>query len=133
MLKGKAPALNALADTVFAAGKCSWAIEYYDSILKELPSSLLKIIRCLLNSGESKRAMKLLQGIPEAPSLEFQETLLACLKEADPDSDRIPSLENHVLDLRVTAALGREAVARSSQLSGPPIVHGASEKEASET
>jgi len=132
MMKGKAPALNALADTVSAAGKCDWAVEYYEAIIKELPSSILKIVRCRLNAGESERAMSLLRTMPEAPSLEFQETLLECLKAADPESDRIPSLEHHVLDLRVTAALGREAVSRSSQLSGPPIVHGVSDNEASE-
>jgi len=133
MLKGKAPALNALADTVSAAGKCDWAVEYYEAISNELPSSLLKIVRCLLNSGEPERAMSLLRTLPEAPGLEFQEILLECLKMAEPDSERIPSLEHHVLDLRVAAALGREAVSRSSQLSGPPIVHGASDVEASET
>jgi hypothetical protein len=132
MLKGKAPALNALADTVSAAGKCAWAVEYYEAISNELPSSTLKIVRCLLNSGQSVEAMNLLRTMPEATSLEFQETLLECLKAADPESDRIPSLEHHVLDLRVTATLGREAVSRSSQLSGPPIVHGLSDNDASE-
>ncbi|MBI4965945.1 MAG: radical SAM protein [Desulfomonile tiedjei] len=129
MLNGKPAALNALADTVSAAGKCAWAAEYYEAISKELPSSLMKIVRCHLNLGESERAMKLLLTIPEGPSIEFQETLLECLKAAQSDSSRIPSLEHHVLNLRVTAALGREAVSRSSQLSGPPIVHGASEND----
>lgn len=133
MLEGKSTALNALADTVSAAGKCDWAVEYYEAISKELPSSILKIVRCLLNSGASNRAMRLLQTVPESPSLEFQETLLVCLQAVHPDSDRIPSLDRHVLDLRVAAALGREAVSRTSQMAGPPIVHGVSEDGAPKT
>ena len=128
MLKGKPTALNALADTLAASGKCGWAVEYYDDISRELPSSMLKKARCLLSTGESSRAMKLLLTIPEAGGLEFQETLLECLKTAEPDSDRIPSLDHHVLDLRVTAALGREAVSRPSGLLGMQIVHGVPEK-----
>ena len=73
---------------------------------------------------QPEEAMKLLQSIPEVADMEFQETLLQCLKVAQPDSARIPSLEHHVLDLRVNAALSRTAISKGGQYSGEPLVHG---------
>ena len=67
---------------------------------------------------QPEEAMKLLETLPEAADMEFQETLLQCLKVAQPDSTRIPSLEHHVLDLRVNAALSREAISKGGQYSG---------------
>jgi anaerobic magnesium-protoporphyrin IX monomethyl ester cyclase len=124
MLDGKPTALNALADALVAAGKYSWAVEYYKALSKDVPSAVLKQARCLLNMGESQEAMRIIEVVPESPDLEFQETLLECLKAARPDSDRIPSLEHRVLDLKITAALGREQISRGGQVSAAPLVHG---------
>lgn len=123
MLKGKPTALNALADTLMAAGKYSWALEYYKDLAEDVPSARLKQVRCLLNLERYEEAFRMMDGLPESPEQGFQETLLQCLKVAQPDSNRIPSLEHHVLNLRVNAALGRETASRG--VSGPaPVVHG---------
>ena len=124
LLSGKPTALNALADTLAASGKCEWAVEYYQALSDSLPSSVLKRVRCLLAMDEPDRAMKLLETTPETPDLEYQETLLACLKATHPDSNRIPSLEHHVLNLRIKAALARETAFRGGSSLMPPIVHG---------
>ncbi|HMK36959.1 MAG TPA: radical SAM protein [Desulfomonilaceae bacterium] len=124
MLDGKPTALNALADTLVAAGKCAWAMEYYKTLSREVPSTVLKQVRCLLNMGQSEAAMKMMEYVAESPDLEFQETLLACLKAARPDSNRIPSLEHHVLDLKVMAALGREQISKAGTVGAAPLVHG---------
>ncbi len=62
------------------SGKCEWALEYYQALSDSLPSSVLKRVRCLLSMEEPERAMKLLETTPETPDLEYQETLLGCLK-----------------------------------------------------
>lgn len=124
LLHGKPTALNALADTLVAAGKFAWAMEHYRSLSKEVPSTALKQIRCLLNMKQPEEALGLMETMPENSDLEFQETLLECLKAARPDSSRIPSLEHRVLNLKVTAALGREQIARPGTASSAPIVHG---------
>ncbi|MBI5569950.1 MAG: radical SAM protein [Desulfomonile tiedjei] len=123
-LAGKPTALNAFADTLVGSGKCGWALEYYQAISDSLPSSVLKRVRCLLSMGEPNRAARLLDTIQETPDLEFQETLLDCLKAARPDSSRIPSLEKNILNLRVNAAVSRETLARPGQVSIGPVVHG---------
>jgi anaerobic magnesium-protoporphyrin IX monomethyl ester cyclase len=132
LLSGKPTALNALADTVAASGKCPWAVEYYQALSDSLPSSVLKRVRCLLAMDEPERAMKLLETTPETPDLEYQETLLGCLKAAHPESNRIPSLEHHVLNLRIKAALSREAALRGGSSLAPPIVHGRQVEEPTE-
>ena len=124
LLFGKPPALNALADTLVNAGKCSWALEYYEALAGELPSVVLKKVRCFLTMDESDKAMRLLDELPEASNLEYRETLLECLKVARPDSPRIPSLDRHVMALRVKAALEREKMTKSLQHSSQPLVHG---------
>ncbi|MBI5251239.1 MAG: radical SAM protein [Desulfomonile tiedjei] len=126
MLKGKPTALNALADTLMAAGKYSWALEYYRELAEEVPSAWLKQVRCLLNLGRSEEALRIMDGIPESSEPAFQETLLQSLRVAQPDSSRIPSLEHHVLNIRVNAALSREMAARGSSAPAP-IVHGETE------
>lgn len=126
MLQGKPTALNAFAETLAGCGKYSWALEYYEALSADVPSTALKSVRCLLNMRESQRAMKLMDTFPEVPDQEYQETLLQCLKAARPDSRRIPSLEHHVLDLRVKSALTRETLSRASQFAVTPLVHGIS-------
>jgi hypothetical protein len=116
--------LNAFAETLVGCGKYSWALEYYEALAADVPSSILKSVRCLLNMGEPERAMKLMDTMPEIPDQEFQETLLQCLKAARPGSRRIPSLEHHVLDLRVKSALAKETLSKSLQSSVTPLVHG---------
>lgn len=129
MLDGKLTALNALADTLVGAGKSEWALEYYETLSADLPSTLLKTVRCLLNIGRWEEAYRLMEGLDETSGLEFQETLLQCLKAARPHSKRIPSLEHHVLDLRVNAALTRETASRVGQSAPPPLVHGFEEED----
>jgi anaerobic magnesium-protoporphyrin IX monomethyl ester cyclase len=124
LLSGKPTALNALADTLAGSGKCEWALEYYQALSDSLPSSVLKRVRCLLTMEEPQRAMKLLETTPETPDLEYQETLLGCLKAVHPESNRIPSLEHNVLNLRIKAALARETAIRAGSALTPPIVHG---------
>jgi len=65
-----------------------------------------------------------LEALPKGNGLEFQQVMLECLKKALPDSNRIPSLEHHVLDLRVEAALERETSPVPGAPSARPVVHG---------
>ena len=123
LLDGKPAALNALADTLAGTGKCSWALEYYYAMSESMRSSVLKRVQCLLRMEMPDEAMKLLETAPETPELQFQELLLECLKAARPESDRIPSLEHNVLELKIKAALDREAMMRSGN-APPPVVHG---------
>ncbi len=116
-------ALNALADTLVASGKCAWALEYYESMGNGVPSAVLKRVRCLLNIERANEATELLETIPESGDLEYQEILLACLKAVHSNSQRIPSLEHHVMDLRVAATLDREMLSKARQ-SRSPILHG---------
>jgi anaerobic magnesium-protoporphyrin IX monomethyl ester cyclase len=131
MLENQPKAVNALADTLVASGKCAWALEYHKSISDEVPSAVLKQVRCLLTLDRADEAMVLLESIPETPDLEFQETLLACLKATENNSKRIPSLEHHVMNLRVSASLDREVLSRSGS-SKSPIVHGIMETDVSD-
>lgn len=124
MLMGKPTALNAFAETLVGCGKYKWALKYYEALSEELPSSVLKKVRCLLNMGAITEATNLMDTVPESPEQEFQETLLQSLKAGRPDSGRIPSLEHHVLDLRVKAALSRETIGRTAHFSVSPLVHG---------
>ncbi len=123
-IKGKPTAINALADTMINAGKHEWALELFGYLSEDLPSTTLKRVRCLLQMREEQRAMTLINSLSEGTDLEFQETLLQTLKAARPASGRIPSLERHVLDLKVAAALGRELMTRGGPTFLPPVVHG---------
>ncbi len=123
LLDQKPAALNALADTLAGTGKCSWALEYYYAVSESMRSSVLKRVQCLLRMKMPEQAMKLLETVPETPELQFQEILLECLKAALPESDRIPSLEHNVLELKIKAALEREAMTRGGHVP-PPLVHG---------
>jgi len=129
LLEGKPTALNALADTLVAAGKCQWALKYYEALSAQVPSTALKRVRCLLNMNRPDQAIRVMEDAPESSGLEFQETLLECLKAARPESGRIPSLEHHVMDLRVKSSLEREMTSRSGQFSSQPLVHGYTEGE----
>jgi anaerobic magnesium-protoporphyrin IX monomethyl ester cyclase len=122
LLGGSPKALSAFADTLAGSGKCEWALEYYERISDSVPSALLKRVRCLLAMAEPERAMRVLEAAPERPDPAYRETLLECLEAARPGSDRIPSLDREVLDLRVKAALAREAA--PGRASATPIVHG---------
>ncbi len=132
LVQDKPTALNAFSDTLVRAGKCSWAMEYFEALSDNLPSSVLKRVRCLLSMGQVEQAMNLLEGIDQAPDLEFEETLLECLKASGRHPERIPSLEHHVMDLRVQAALGREMIARSPHPASEPVVHGDNEEDRSD-
>jgi len=124
LVQGKASALNALGDTLVAAGKSSWALEFYEAVATDEQSSVLKRVRSLIEMGEGEQAIDLLQSIPEGTGLEFQETMLERLKATGTNTNRIPSLEHHVLDLRVNATLERRALPGTARSERAPIVHG---------
>ncbi len=123
LVRGKPAALKALADTLAGSGKCSWALEFYHAVSESMRSSVLKRVQCLLDIGSHEEAMSLLETMSETSELQFQETLLQCLKAARPDSSRIPSLEHNVLELRIKAALERESMTRAAH-APQPVVHG---------
>jgi hypothetical protein len=122
LLDRKPAALNALADTLAGTGKFSWALGYYYAVSESIRSSVLKRVHCLLGMKKPDEAMKLLETVPETPDLQFQEMLLECLKAVRPESDRIPSLEHNVLELKIKASLDRESMRGGSSPS--PLVHG---------
>jgi radical SAM superfamily enzyme YgiQ (UPF0313 family) len=124
LLKGRPKAINALGEALIAAGKSSWALEFFESIATSEYASVIKRVRCLLSMDRPGEAFKLLQSVPEAPELEYQETLLECLKASGNNMERIPSLEHHILDLRVAVALERHSVAGAGVAGVPPLVHG---------
>jgi len=124
LLEGKQVAVNALADTLVGAGKYAWALELYRKIAQDLPSAKLKMVRCLLSMNQGRAAMDLLSTLPESPELDYQETLLECLKGVQENSGRIPSLEHHVLNQRVAATLARETSSGMGQSAPAPVVHG---------
>lgn len=124
MLTGRPPALKALSDILSKAGKCRWAVEYYDALVEETPSAQVKKAQCLLQLERHDEALDLIEGIPEGSDLEFQTTLLECLKKAGSDSKRIPSLEHRVLDLQIEAAIQRERFTKGMRGAVEPIVHG---------
>jgi anaerobic magnesium-protoporphyrin IX monomethyl ester cyclase len=124
LLEGKQVAVNALADTLVGAGKYSWALELYRSISDDLPSAKLKMVRCLLSMDKGPAALDLLRTLPESSELDYQETLLECLKAVQENYGRIPSLEHHVLDQRVAATLARESSSGMGQFGPQPLVHG---------
>lgn len=124
LIEGKQVALNALADTLVGAGKYSWALELYRKLADDLPSAKLKMVRCLLSMKRGDAAMDLLRTLPESVDLDYQETLLECLKAVRENSGRIPSLEHHVMDQRVAATLARESSSGMGQSASGPLVHG---------
>lgn len=124
LVSNKPPALRALADTLAAAGKYELAIDHYVDKSGTLASGVLKRVRLLLRLGRSQQAIKLLETIPESSDLEFQETMLDCLKAGQTDSGRIPSLERHVLDLKVKNALEKELLSKKGAGAYGPSIHG---------
>jgi hypothetical protein len=120
-LEGKLTALNALADTLIAAGKPAWALPYYEG-LSGIPSTSLKRVKCLLALNRADEALALIRSIPESQELDYQETFVQCLKAAEPDSHRIRPMEFRVMELRVKAALQKEVSSRRPPI--PVIVHG---------
>ena len=124
LLTNKPPALRALADTLAAAGKYELALDHYVDQSGNLVSGVLKRVRLLLRLGRSKQATKLLETLPESADLEFQETMLECLKAGGADPNRIPSLERHVLDLKVKSALEKEMLSRKGPSGYAPVIHG---------
>ncbi len=124
LVSDKPPALRALADTLAAAGKYELALDHYVDQSGNLVSGVLKRVRLLLKLNRPKQATKLLESIPESPDLEFQETMLECLKANDTDSSRIPSLEKHVLDLKIKNALEKELISKRGANLYKPSIHG---------
>lgn len=123
-LDGSQEALGALADTLAAAGKFKWALDYYGRLSDGGQAVVLKRARCLIAVEDAAAGLQVLKDLPEGSGLEFQQVLLECLKNAHPTSNRIPSLEHHVLDLRVEAALERETIPVSGAHLAKPVVHG---------
>ncbi len=124
LVADKPTALKALADTLTRAGKCAWAIGYYDRLSDEIPSSRIKKAQCLINTERYDEALTVMESIPDSPDSDYRQTLLECLKRARPTDADIPALEHNVMNMRVQAALDRDRIPRSGGSSAPPIVHG---------
>lgn len=127
LLDGKHSALSALGDTLAAAGKHDSALEYYERAASNKPASVLKRARCLLGMGRGREALDLMSSAPEAPDLDFQETLLQCLKAVNTDTKRIPSLERRVMDLKIEASLSKSGMMVGKGHSATPVIHGYNE------
>ncbi len=123
-LKNNASALSALGDTLVNAGKFDLALEFYNQAATDKLGSVIKRCRCLLGMGKAQEALDLIESTPESPDLDFQETLLQCLKSVNNDTRRIPSLERRVMDLRIEAALSKPGSAGGVGQSQGPVVHG---------
>lgn len=123
-LEGKPSAVSALGDTLAAAGKFDSALEYYEDVASDQPQSVLKRVRCLLGMGRGQEALDLIGAIPESPDLDFQETLLQCLKQVNGDTRRIPSLEHRVMDLKIEAALSKAGMMGAKGQTPSPVIHG---------
>ncbi|MGC8602449.1 MAG: radical SAM protein [Desulfomonilaceae bacterium] len=126
LLLGKPHALNAIADTLRASGKFDLALKYYEAIGAAAPSSLLKRVRTLLKMGRPTEAYELLKRAPQSQDLDYQEALYECLKYEIPDSPELSLIANHLMDLKVMAALDRESLPRPGKRYLKAIVHGAS-------
>lgn len=123
-LQNNASALSALGDTLVNAGKFDIALELYKQVASDKPGSMIKRCRCLLGMGKAQEALDLIESKAESPDLDFQETLLQCLKSVNNDTRRIPSLERRVMDLRIEAALSKPVASGGMGRSQGPIVHG---------
>ena len=126
LLLGKPHALNAIADTLAASGKFDLALKYYEAIGAAVPSSLLKRVRILLKMELPAEAYELLKRAPHSQDLDYQEALFECLKFATPESPKLSSLGDQVLNLKVRAAIERESLPKPGKRYPKPIVHGAS-------
>jgi anaerobic magnesium-protoporphyrin IX monomethyl ester cyclase len=125
LLEDKPSALNAFADTLAASGKCSWALDYFDALPGFIATKVLKKARCLLRLERYDQGLALLESVPEAPDLEFQQTLLELLKKVRPNSVRIQRLNNKVNHMRVEQYIGRASSIRQQGGFNPePLVHG---------
>jgi len=131
-------ALNALGDMLCSAARYSLgpdvlysreryleAANYYGKANSNQPDTLIKKASSLLLGGETDKALRILNSMPERRSLPFQELLLECLKVVEPTSKRIRSLDRHVLDLKVEATLDNETMDQTDPSAIQPVVHGA--------
>ena len=99
-------------------------MEYFEILSDDLPSSVVKRVRCLLGMGQVEQATNLLYATDYSSDLQFQEIMLECLKASGRRLERIPSLDHHVMDLRVETALRTEMIARTPHFAAAPVVHG---------
>ncbi len=126
LISGKIHALNAVADTLAGSGKFDQALKYYEAIGPAIHSNILKRARILLKLDKPEQAYSLLKSSPQSQDFDFQETLFDCLKTKSSDSANLSALENHVMNLKMLAALDREALPKPGKRPPKPIVHGAS-------
>ncbi len=126
LISGKIHALNAVADTLAGSGKFDQALKYYEAIGPAIHSNILKRARILLKLDKPQQAYNLLKRAPQSQDSDFQETLFECLKTESSDKANLSALENHVMNLKVLAALDRESLPRPGKRPPKPIVHGAS-------
>jgi radical SAM superfamily enzyme YgiQ (UPF0313 family) len=124
LVKGKPTALKALADTLAGSGRFEWALEYYAQLSEQMPSTLIKQAKCMLNLDRPQEALKLLETVSDDRDLEYQQTLLTSLVRATPRSHRIQPLWKQVMNQRVDLALERERMPRQGQGAFAPVVHG---------
>lgn len=118
-------ALKTMGNVLNNAGRHLEAAKYYERADSNQPDTLIRRALALFSGGEKERAFKILNSMPEESGLQFQELLLDCLKAVEPDSERIPSLNHHVLDLKVKAAFENETTKQTDQRDVQPNVHGA--------
>ena len=124
LIANKPTALNAFAETLMMCGKYEWALPYYETLARDIPSAVLKQAKCLINMGSYQQAAALVKTAPSSNDSEYLQVLLECLKKMDPNSKRIPELEHRVLDLKVKDAMTREAFIKGNQFAHTPVVHG---------
>ena len=127
LLSGDKKALNAVGDMLYSAGRYLEAAHYYDKSNLNQSDVLIKKARSFFLGGHVKEALEIVESVHDNENLSFQELLLGCLKEVEPNSERILSLERHVLDLKVRTTLRDETEALQQHQIGcalEPIVHG---------
>jgi tetratricopeptide (TPR) repeat protein len=123
LLHNNKKALEALGDALYSAGRYLEAANYYGKSNSE-SGALIKKARSFVLAGEAQKALEVLSSVHDKSGLSFQEVFLDCLKVADPLSQRIPSLDRHVLRLKVENALDNEIMDQIGHSTTQPIVHG---------
>ena len=124
LLTNEPKAINAVADILYSAGRYLEAAQYYARVGQNESGALIKQARSLFMGGEAQKTLELLESAPDKSSLSFQELYLDCLKMVHPESKEIPSLDRHVLHLKVEDALDREIMDQTGRSALEPIVHG---------
>jgi len=125
LLENDRKAFVILGDTLQSAGRFKEAVYFYEKDDSHQPDVLIKKSRALFLGGEVQRAFEILSSMPEQENLEFLEILLECLKVVQPESERIPSLDRRILDLKIKNALISKSIGSgNNHMDIRPVVHG---------